>query len=82
MLHALKTTPNYFKDIVSGEKTFEVRAADRPFTKGDAIVLQEYLQETKTYTGEEWEGTITYILSDPAYVKKGFCVLGIKPKAE
>jgi hypothetical protein len=80
MTHALKTEEVFFKDIISGAKTFEVRKFDRPFKVGDTLLLQEYNAEKKTYTGEEWNGHIVYLLEDPAYVKKGFCILGIKEK--
>lgn len=80
MTHALKTEPVWFADIVKGIKTFEVRKYDRPFKIGDAILLQEYDPEAGIYTGKEWSGSITYLLDDPLFVKKGFCVLGIKEK--
>lgn len=80
MLHALKTEPVFFEDIKSGAKTFEIRKADRPFKVGDTIVLQEFDPEKEEYSGNEWTGLITYLMDDPAFVKKGFCILGIKEK--
>lgn len=87
MLHALKTINPYFSHVVCGEKTFEVRKVDRPFSLGDSIVLQEWIEEPEEdeeygYTGREWHGEITYLLSEPEFVKKGFIILGIKPKNE
>ena len=78
MTHALKTIHPYFKEIVDGVKTFEVRKADRPFKVGDKLLLQEYDIVGKVYSGDEWNGTITYILNDEAFCKKGFIILGIK----
>ncbi len=49
MIHELKILPNYFADVVSGKKQFEVRKADRPFREGDLLALNEY--ENKMYTG-------------------------------
>lgn len=80
MTHALKTYPEYFKDIQDGKKTFEVRKDDRKFMEGDKILLQEFNPEEPEYTGKEWEGTITYIMRDAEFVKKGFCIFGIKEK--
>lgn len=80
MLHALKTEIAYFKDIQSGTKVFEVRRYDRPFQVNDDIVLQEWHPNDKIYTGNEWHGKITYILADERFCKKGYCILGIKPK--
>lgn len=79
MLHALKTLPGYFEDILEGRKTFEVRKYDRPFMENDDIVLQEYTSEGK-YTGREWHGKIIYFLNEPEFCKKGTVILGIKPK--
>lgn len=76
--HALKTVPKYFAAIETGEKTFEVRKADRSFKVGDRLLLQEYNPDDKIYTGKEWEGTITYLMDDPDFVKKGFVVFGIQ----
>lgn len=82
MIHALKTHPGPFADIVSGDKTFEVRKNDRPFYVGDDIVLQEWDSINKTYTGQEWRGEITYFMMDKEYCKAGFCILGIKKKED
>jgi len=78
MTHALKTWPEYFEAISSGFKTFEVRKDDRKFNSGDVVLLQEYDNKTEEYTGAEWTGEITYIMRDPAFVKKGFVIFGIK----
>lgn len=78
MTQALKCHPKYFKDVKSGLKPFEVRKNDRDFAVGQKLLLQEYDPETEKYTGEEWEGSITYILDDPNYVKKGFVIFAIQ----
>ena len=80
MTHALKTEGIFFKAIVAGTKTFDVRKHDRPFKVGDRLLLQEYNQDTEKYSGEEWNGEITYILDSSDYCKKNFVVLGIKEK--
>lgn len=80
MLHALKTLPCYFEDILEGSKTFEVRKNDRPFATGDEIVLQEWNPEQSGYTGNEWYGIISYVMDETEYCKKGYVILGIKQK--
>jgi len=80
MLHALKTERPFFAEIISNKKTFEVRKHDRPFMVGDDVCLQEWDTELKQYSGEEWYGTITHILADDRFCKKGFCILSIKSK--
>lgn len=78
--HALKTVQPYYGDIEKGIKTFEVRKnGDRVFKVGDKLLLQEFDPE-KGYTGKEWEGEITYLMTDSDYVKKGFVIFGIKRK--
>lgn len=80
MLHALKTETEYFKLVIEGAKTFDVRKFDRPFQEGDDIVLQEYYPNDKAYTGEEWFGEITHVMTEDRFCKKGYCILSIKPK--
>lgn len=80
MLHALKTIQPYFKYIQDGVKTFEVRKDDRPFGEGDEIVLQEWDEINRKYTGEEWKGIITMILRDQEWCKKGYCIFSIRAK--
>ncbi len=75
-VHNLKIKPQYFKDVVSGDKTFEVRKNDRDFEVGDVIFLGEY--ENGRYTGITAYAKITYILDDPEYCKEGYAILGIK----
>lgn len=41
IIHDLKTWPEYYKDIASGVKTFEVRRNDRNFMVGD-MLLREF----------------------------------------
>ncbi len=76
--HELKIHPKYFKAVVSGRKTFEIRRNDRNFKVGDRIELKEYSKETG-YTGKSALFDITYVMTDNEFVKKGFAVLGIKP---
>lgn len=81
MTHALKTWPQYFKDIASGEKTFELRKDDRPFQVGDILLLQEWGgTESAGYTGKEETRIISYILRDASALglKKDYCIIGFK----
>ena len=41
MIHDLKILPEYFVEVVRGNKTFEVRKDDRPFNVGDELILYE-----------------------------------------
>lgn len=61
--HKLKTWPEYFNQIIEGNKNFEVRRNDRNFMIGDTLILQEFDPIVKLYTGREIIKTITYILN-------------------
>lgn len=79
MIHELKTAPEYFKEVISGKKTFEIRKNDRPFHVGDLLALNEYDGKNKRYTGNSCLVCIDYILSDAEYCKAGHVVMSIKP---
>lgn len=91
MVHELKTLPQYFKAVVSGEKTFEIRKDDRGFEVGDILILKEYNQgltdstgsekvviQEQGYTGKETRKTITYILKGGKYgLHQGYVILAL-----
>lgn len=77
MIHELKIYPDFFKAVISGEKTFEIRKNDRPFHKGDLLALNEF-------NGTNWTGNsclvyIDFIMNNPEYVKENMVVMAIKP---
>lgn len=79
MIHELKILPEYFNDVLSGKKTFEIRKNDRPFKEGDLLALNEYDSENKAYTGASCLVYIDYILDNADYCKSGYVVMSIKP---
>lgn len=76
MVHAVKILPQYFKDLVTGKKTFEVRKNDRNYKVGDFIALNEY-NPKKGYSGKFVMFKITYVLDNPEYCKTGYVILGL-----
>ena len=79
MTHELKIYPEFFSDVASGGKTFEIRKLDRNYQVNDILILREYDPELPgCYTGNVAKAFITYILEDSRYVRPGFAVLGIK----
>ena len=80
IVHELKINKKYFKDVINGIKTFELRKFDRDFQKGDEIFLSVY--ENNKYQNYGAIFKISYILSDcPQYgLMEGYCILGIEAK--
>ena len=76
----LKIIPKYFKEIVDGNKNFEVRKNDRNYKIGDTLILKEYDPIKKNFTGNYAKATVMYILKDkdfPIGIKEGYCIMGI-----
>lgn len=79
MEHELKTWPEFFKHIWSGEKTFELRKDDRGFRAGDILRLREWTKKN-AYTGREVIAKATYILSGLG-LEDGWVVIAIRPQS-
>lgn len=80
--HELKLNTEYFSDVWRGNKTAELRKADRDFKIGDTIHLREWLPRKKTYTGREIKKQISHILWVNQWVpgcdKEIWCVLSMR----
>ncbi len=68
--HTLKCWPIYFSEILSGQKTFDLRYDDRGYQVGDRLQLQEFIRpvgddRAGTYTGRELTVDVSYILRGP-----------------
>lgn len=75
--HELKITPKYFKDVVDGDKNFELRKNDRDFKVGDSLMLKEF--DNGAYKGDSVQVVVTYILVDGEYsLDKDYVILGIE----
>jgi len=81
-----KCDREYFNKILNGEKKFEVRLADEKFKEGDILVLREWDNRLKEYTGRTMEKEITYVLktvdlkffSEEDIDKYGYIILSLK----
>ena len=91
-LHELKIKEVYFKDVLAGAKTFEIRKNDRDFQQGDLIhfnvidekpnSISDVYRYAYGYPSNVFR--ITYVLKDvPEYgLAKDYCILGIKELVE
>jgi hypothetical protein len=65
MIHYLKTWPEQFRQVATGRKLHELRRADRPFTPGDTLCLQEFIPPRPDtvggYTGREIDVEVLHI---------------------
>lgn len=87
MIHELKTDPDFFEMVKSGEKTFELRFNDRGFQVGDTLVLRKTLHEgydmkhrgfPLVYTGDELLVKVTLIIGKTRFSTLGnWVVMGI-----
>jgi len=82
MVHELKTWEEYFIAMASGKKNFELRKNDRDFLIGQELLLREYNQQSKTYTGRKLRRKISYLLSgkeaEEFGLKPGYCIMELK----
>lgn len=83
--HHLKSWPRFFRPIVQGERTHELRRNDRDFRVGDILFLREWDERAEQYTGATCQATITSLTSQevPCAVsdeglRPDFCILSIR----
>ncbi|KND47378.1 MAG: hypothetical protein AB199_03040 [Parcubacteria bacterium C7867-004] len=56
-----KILPEYFEEILSGRKTYELRLNDFDIHEGDTLLLKEWSKERKEYTGREISKTVGFV---------------------
>lgn len=78
MTHYLKILPEYFKDMESGAKTFELRRNDRNYQPGDTLILQEWELDVG-YTGPKLVRYVPYVLYGPVLgLEPDWCILSLQ----
>lgn len=76
--HYLKTWPEHYQYIKTGEKKAEVRFNDRDFKVGDYLSLMEYDPKTTQYSGHYIVAIVTHILEGGQFgLEKGFVMMSI-----
>lgn len=76
--HDLKSWPGPFAAVCRGQKTYEVRKADRDFKPGDSVDLKEWNPDLRAYTGEVHSTWITYVTEPGTFgMPTDVCVFGL-----
>lgn len=77
--HDLKCWPEYFNEVASGRKTWELRKDDRSpqFTEGDLLRLWEYDPVSDEFPGRLLLVRVGYVARG-RLIPEGFCVMSIK----
>jgi hypothetical protein len=60
-----KAWPDYYEQVMNGNKSFDARLGDFAAEVGDVLILKEWDPKTQEYTGRELRRTITYKLHVP-----------------
>ena len=78
-VHQLKCWEEEFYEIYRGHKLWEWRKNDRDFKTGDILVLEEYIETDKEYTGSNIVAKVPYILYGPDFgIPKGYCIMSLE----
>lgn len=76
--HFLKTWPEYYRAVVTGKKTFELRRNDRNYRAGDIVILREYDPASGQFTGDEISFRISYVTDFRDALKTGYVAFGLQ----
>ncbi len=96
-MHYLKTWPEFFQAILSGDKTFEFRSDDRGFMLGDRLALEHYDPGRMRGSGRQGDyirvgsfgspetifARVTYIIHGGRMgIPERFCVMAIRVESQ
>lgn len=82
--HDVKCWPSSFIEVISGQKTLDVRRNDRDYRQGDVLLLREWNPHirdltTGKFTGRTCQRRITHVLTGGDGIEAGFVALSISP---
>lgn len=69
-----KIKPEYFEDVLSGKKKFELRRDEDKVCEGDILVLKEIKNDL--FTGNQVSRIVKYVLRDFEGLEDGYCIIG------
>ncbi|WP_285823946.1 ParB/RepB/Spo0J family partition protein [Schaedlerella arabinosiphila] len=73
-IHQIRLGVEFFKDVCSGAKPFEIRKNDRDYKTGDILEMMEFA--SGMHTGRSVKVLVTYILDAYTGLKDGYCIMG------
>jgi len=78
-VHLLKTWPEPYDAVATGQKHYEIRSDDRNFKVGDHLLLKRWDPKKERYTGKKMQVAVTYKTSGGEWgLPTGLCVLSIQ----
>lgn len=87
--HDIKTHPQFFAEVLSGAKRFEIRLNDRDYQVGDILNLHEWQpvpdftletnREREGYSGRVYSVVVTYITDFPQGLQEKYVCMSIEP---
>jgi hypothetical protein len=76
-IHELKVIPKYYAFLREGLKQFELRKDDRKFMVDDLLILREWTESDKHYTGYTICAVVTCVVRGE-WLAPGYVALGIR----
>lgn len=75
--HRIKGWNIFFRELVTRNKTAEIRLNDRGYEVGDFIIVEETLLGGNPLTGREFHAMITHVLTSEDFegLQPGYCLL-------
>lgn len=72
-----KVLPEFYKEVRTHRKTFEIRKDEDGIDVGDILVLREW--DGEKYTGSMTRREVTYVLRDAEEygLMEGYCIIGM-----
>lgn len=72
-----KVLPEFYTEVRTHRKTFEIRKDEDDIQVGDILVLREW--DGEKYTGSMTRREVTYVLRDAEEygLMKGYCIIGM-----
>lgn len=75
-VHKIRLASQYFDDVCSGRKSFELRKDDRGYEEGDILEMSEFKDGKPT--GRMVRVLVTYILKEYTGIEDDYCIMATK----